>query len=104
MKKIFISILFAVFTIPVACFAGGKADYNTYCTNCHGGSARTVAKRAKMLKIEATKLYLKKSTMNSDEMVNIVEKGKGRMPGFANKLSRKRIIGIVNYVMSMKSK
>jgi mono/diheme cytochrome c family protein len=104
MKNIFTPFFLAVFAIPVVCFAGGKADFNAYCTTCHGGNARTNAKRAGMLKIDANKLYLKKSTMNSAEMVTIIEKGKGRMPGFANKLTRAQIIDIVNYVMSMKNK
>ena len=98
MKKFFVSLLFILFAMPILALADGKTDFNANCVMCHGGDARTNAKRAAMLKIDAKKLYLSASTLNKAEMIAITKTGKEKMPAFADKLSAEQIAGIVDYI------
>ncbi len=104
MKKLLISLVLIVFAMPTLALADGKADYNAKCTACHGGDAKTNTRRAKMLNIDPTKLYLSASKMNKDEMIAIIGKGKGKMPSFEDKLTKDQIIAIVDYVKGLSKK
>ena len=104
MNRLLISLVLIVFAAPTIAFADGKADYNTKYTACHGGDAKTNTKRAKMLNIDPTKLYLPASQMSKAEMIAIVEKGKDKMPSFADKLTKDQIIAIVDYVKGLSKK
>lgn len=98
MKKFFVSLVVIFFSMPIVALADGRADFNANCAMCHGGDARTNAKRAAMLKIDAKKLYLSASTMNKADMIAITKTGKGKMPAFADKLSEEQIAGIVDFI------
>jgi len=104
MKKLLILLVLIVFATPTIAFANGMADYNSKCTRCHGGDARTNTKRAKLLNIDPTKLYLPASQMSKAEMIAIIEKGKDKMPSFENELTKDQIIAIVDYVKSLSKK
>ena len=104
MKKLLISLVLIVFATPMIALADGKADYKAKCTTCHGGDAKTNTRRAKMLNIDPTKLYLPASQMNNAEMIAIIEKGKDKMPSFEKVLTKDQIITIVDYVKSLSKK
>jgi mono/diheme cytochrome c family protein len=103
MKKVLLSLVSVISLIPVIALADGKTDFNANCVSCHGGDARTNAKRAIMLKIEPDKLYLQASKMNKAEMVAITKAGKDKMPAFENKLSKEQIAGIVDYIKGLRN-
>ncbi len=54
--------------------------------------------------MDVRKLSLKASKKNKAEMVEIVENGKGDMPGFKNDLSKEQIAAIIYYVMTLRKK
>lgn len=101
MKNLFISLIIIMFAAPIVALADGLTDFNTKCAACHGGNAKTNARRAIMLKIDPKKLYLSKSEMNRDEMIGIIEKGKDKMPSFEKSLTMEQITAIVDYVLSL---
>ena len=102
MKKILIPLVLLVFTAPTLALADARSDYYAECIKCHRGSAKTNIRRAKLLKIDPGKLYLKNSKMNKEEMIAIIEKGKDQMPGFENKLTKEQITAIVDFLLSSK--
>ena len=104
MNRLLILLVIIVFSTPTIVFADGKADYNAKCTGCHGGDAKTNTRRAKMLNIDPTKLYLSASHMSKEEMIAIIEKGKDKMPSFENLLTKDQIIAIVDYVKDLSKK
>ena len=104
MTKLLISLVLIVFAAPSIVLADGKADYTANCITCHGGDAKTNTRRAKMLNIDPTKLYLSASKMNTDEMIAMIEKGKDKMPGFETNLTKDQIIAIVDYVKGLSKK
>jgi mono/diheme cytochrome c family protein len=104
MKKFFILLIFVISSVPVLVLAYGRTDFNTNCASCHGGDARTNAKRAIMLKIDPKKLYLKASEMNKAEMIAITKTGKDKMPAFENKLTNDQIAGIIDYIKGLSNK
>jgi len=104
MKKLFLSLALGISLVPAIVFADGKTDFTANCASCHGGDARTNAKRAIMLKIEPNKLYLQASKMNKAEMIAITKAGKDKMPAFENRLSEDQIKGIVDYIKGLSKK
>jgi mono/diheme cytochrome c family protein len=104
MKKLLISFVLIIFAAPTIGLADGKADFNANCTTCHGGNARTNARRAKMLNIDPSKLYLSASEMEKAAMIEVIEKGKGKMPAFENKLTKSQITAIVDYIKGLSKK
>jgi mono/diheme cytochrome c family protein len=104
MKKILILTCLFGFVLPTMALGDGKNDFNAHCSQCHGGNAKTNARRALLLKIDPKKLYLKASEMNQTEMVEITEKGRNQMPGFEKQLTKEQIAAIVEYVMTLKKK
>jgi quinohemoprotein ethanol dehydrogenase len=104
MKKLLIPIILLSLMAPTLALADGLKDFRTHCITCHGGNAKTNIRRASILKIDPTKLYLPASQMNAEEMIAIIEKGKDKMPGFEGKLSKDQITAIVEYIRSEKKK
>lgn len=104
MKKLLISLIVIAFVTPAIAFADGKADFNVKCNSCHGGSATTSVKWAKMLNIDPKKLYLANSEMSKAEMITVIEKGRGKMPGFEKELTKEQIKAVVNYVRGLSHK
>jgi mono/diheme cytochrome c family protein len=104
MKKLLLPIFFVGFILPAMALADVKADYQANCTKCHGGSAKTNARRALLLKVSPQKLYLPASEMTREEMIATIEKGKNQMPAFEDKLSKDQIAAIADLVKSAKKK
>lgn len=102
MKKLLIPLVLFAFSAPTLVLADARTDYNLHCTSCHRGSAKTNIRRAKLLKIDPSKLFLKNSKMNKEEMIAVIEKGKEQMPGFENKLTKEQITAIVDFLLSSK--
>ncbi len=99
-----IMLILALIAVPAALLADGSLDYKTKCAYCHGANANLLPKTARLLKVDPKKLSLKTSGLNREEMIAVVEKGRGGMPGFANDLSKDQITGIVDYLSGVKKK
>jgi cytochrome c6 len=104
MKKFLILLVSGVLLAPCIVLADGKTDFNANCVMCHGGDARTNAKRATMLKVEPQRLYLQASSMSKAEMIGVTKAGKNKMPAFESKLSEEQIKGIIDYIKSLSKK
>ncbi len=80
-------------------FAESGADvYKAKCAMCHGpdGKKENAAMGTKAL----TSPEIQK--MSEAELVQVVSKGKGKMPGYAGKLTDEQIKAVVAYVKTLK--
>jgi mono/diheme cytochrome c family protein len=102
MKKLLITLALVMFAVPSVAFADVSIDYKTKCAACHGAQANLLPKTARLLKVDPKKLALKASTMDRDEMVTIIEKGRDKMPGFEQELTKEQIAALVDYLISLR--
>jgi mono/diheme cytochrome c family protein len=104
MKKIFVSLVILALTIPTIVLGDVGLDFKTKCAACHGANANLLPKTARLLKVDPKKLALLASELTRDEMVAVVEKGRGKMPAFEKELTQEQIVAIVDYVISLKKR
>ena len=104
MKKFLSMLVLAVFAMPPFARADVNIDYKTKCASCHGAHANLLPKTAKLLKVDPKKLALKASKMSKEEMIAIIEKGSGKMPGFEKELTKKQITEIVDFLIAVRIK
>ena len=104
MKKMFVTFILVLFMVPILGLADGGSDFKGKCAACHGANGNLLPKTARLLKVDPKKLALKVSQMNRDDMIAIIEKGKDKMPGFEEEMTKDQIISIVDYVMSLRKK
>ena len=103
MKKLLISILLFMLAAPADVMADPKVDFNAKCSICHR-SNKNLPKVAKALNVDPNKLSLRTSRMNREEMIAITEKGREKMPGFENKMTREQIENVIDYIIALKNR
>jgi len=69
--------------------------YENECTRCHGDNGDAMLFGSK---------NLKESTLSIPEVVSIIDKGKGSMPAFGDRLSKEQIQALAQYLEAFKSK
>jgi mono/diheme cytochrome c family protein len=101
MKKLAaIVLLFGLMSLPT--FAESGADtYAVKCKMCHGADGTPPAAMAKSMGIKDLKSDDIQKQSDAD-LKMVVEKGKGKMPAFAGKLTPAQIDDVVKYVRSLK--
>jgi len=104
MKNLFVAVIAVLFMAPTVGLADGVSDYKSKCAACHGAKANLLPKTARLLKVDPRKLALTASQMNKEEMIQITEKGKDKMPAFEKELTKDQITSIIDYVMALKKK
>jgi len=104
MKKLFVTFILVLFTLPTVGLADSGSDFKAKCAACHGAGGNLLPKTARLLKVDPKKLALKASQMNREEMIAIIEKGKDKMPGFEKELTREQIAEIVDYIIALKNR
>lgn len=104
MKTLLTMFVIGIFTSPATSGASGTSDYKAFCAGCHGANANVQTEKAKALKMDVRKLSLRSSPKNKEQMIAIIESGKGDMPDFKNQLTRERVSAIVDYVLSLRNK
>jgi mono/diheme cytochrome c family protein len=79
--------------------ADGKALYEAKCAMCHGkdGVAKPMAKGSANLNDPK---YQAATTV--DQIVEVTEKGKGKMPAYTGKMTPEEIKAVAEYVKTMK--
>ena len=87
----------ALAAAPLA-LADGAADYKSKCAMCHGADGSGNTPMGKKLELKD----LKTSKLTDAEMIELVTKGKNKMP--AAKLSGAEIKEVVSYVRGMQKK
>jgi mono/diheme cytochrome c family protein len=104
MKRLLVAVVVFLFAVPGTSFADGAGDYKAKCAACHGAKVNLLPKTARLLKVDPRKLALKASSLNKEEMIAITEKGKDKMPAFEKDLTKEQIVGIVDYIIAVKTK
>jgi len=106
MKKLLLPFIIVLFVLPTGAIADGRADYRARCAACHAASPMHYPdlEKAWAMKVNPKKLALSASEMNREEMIAITSKGKGKMPGYEDKLTADQISAIVDYILSVTKK
>ena len=80
--------------------ADGKALYGAKCASCHGKDAKGNPAMAKMFKVEPAALDLSSGWTAESEKIRAtsLEKGKGKMPAFGEKMSAEERAAVVAYL------
>jgi mono/diheme cytochrome c family protein len=104
MKKIFITFILVLFMVPTVGLADGRSDFKAKCAACHGAGGNLLPKTARLMKVDPKKLALKASQMKREDVIAMVEKGKGKMPGFEKELTKDQMVSIIDYVMGLRKK
>lgn len=101
MKK-FAAVVLVLGCMSLTSFAESGADtYKAKCQMCHGADGTPPAAMAKSMGIKDLKSDDIQKQSDA-ELKTVVEKGKGKMPGFAGKLTPAQIDDVVKYVKSLK--
>lgn len=101
MKKI-VALMMLLGLMSLTGFAETGADtYKAKCQMCHGADGTPPAAMAKSMGIKDLKSD-EVQKMSDADFKAIVEKGKGKMPAFAGKLTPAQIDDVVKYVRSLK--
>jgi mono/diheme cytochrome c family protein len=101
MKKI-AAIVMLIGMLGVSSFAQSSADiYKSKCQMCHGADGTPPAAMAKSMGMKDLKSDDVQKQSDAD-LKNTIEKGKGKMPAFAGKLTPAQIDDLVKYVRSLK--
>ena len=104
MKKLFVAFIMILFTAPAIGLANGGSDFKAKCAACHGAEGNLLPKTARLLKVDPKKLALKVSQMNREEMIEITEKGRDKMPTFEKELTKAQIADIIDYILAFRRK
>jgi cytochrome c6 len=102
MKK-FIAVLMIVGLMSLSGFAAesGADLYKAKCQMCHGADGTPSASMAKSMGLKDLKSDDVQKQSDAD-LKTAVSKGKGKMTGFAGKLTDPQIDEVVKYVRSLK--
>lgn len=76
-------------------------EFKLRCAPCHGTRGAGDTKIGQNLKVrDLGSADVQKQS--DDELVAIIKKGKGKMPAYADKLSKEQISGLVKYIRALK--
>ncbi|MDA8125435.1 MAG: c-type cytochrome [Deltaproteobacteria bacterium] len=103
MKKVMIGLLAFAVALPAVALANPAVEFNSKCAICHRANAN-LPRKAKQLDVDPGKLTLQTSKMSREEMIAITEKGKDKMPGFEQELTREQIETVVDYIIALKNR
>lgn len=74
------------------------------CQTCHGADGRGNARMARVLMVEPERLNVARPEVRAKsdtELLRVIHKGHGRMPGFANQLGRKKQEALLGYLRAL---
>ena len=101
MRKV-VAVLLFVGLMSLAGYADSGADvYKAKCAMCHGADGTPPAAMAKSMGIKDMKSPDVQKESDAD-LKTAIEKGKGKMTGFAGKLTPAQIDDVVKYIRTMK--
>lgn len=88
---------------PVVMAADAAATFKTKCASCHGASGGGDTPMGKKMGVRS--LASEEVQAQSDaELQQIIEKGKGKMPGYAGKIAEADIKGLVKLIRTFPTK
>lgn len=90
----------AVLFLSFPARADTAADYKAKCASCHGADGSGSTATGKKLKVrDLSSEDVQKLT--DDELTKVIAGGKGKMPGYAKKLSADQIKALVALIRAM---
>lgn len=84
--------------------AAGKALYDTSCSSCHGDQGMGNGKMATQLATPPKPLPALLVQRTDQEVLDVIEKGKGQMPGWGHVLKPAQRTQLLQYLRSMQRK
>lgn len=98
------ALLAVAMAVPAAMAQGpGASTYTSKCAMCHGQDGKAATPMAKMMKVPSFDASgIKKKSDSALE--SAIENGKGKMPAYKNKLSKKQIKNVVAYIRTLEKK
>jgi cytochrome c6 len=82
----------------------GAGLYNAKCASCHGKDAKGNPAMAKMFKLDNSAMDLSdKATLDKsdDQLVSVLSKGEGKMPGYEGKMSDANMKTLIAYLRGL---
>ncbi|HWR14062.1 MAG TPA: cytochrome c [Terriglobales bacterium] len=101
MKKLLAVLLFVGVTSLVSFADAGADTYKGKCQMCHGPNGTPSAAMAKSMNLKDLGSE-DVQKMSDADLKTVVEKGKGKMTGFAGKLTPAQIDEVVKYIRTLK--
>ena len=102
------TLMLAALLLPAVCALAsnadkGKATYQGRCATCHGKDGKGSPSMARMFNVKPEKLdlTLAAATLKAEEVEKSIAAGKGKMPGFKQKLSEAEIKDVAAYIESL---
>ncbi len=81
--------------------AEGKTLFESKCASCHGKEAKADTTMAKNMKIrDMHSAEVQKQT--KEEIIKIIENGKGKMPAYKSKLTKDQITDLADFIKGLK--
>lgn len=87
---------------PLESATGAAELYTRHCVKCHGKDGRAKGIKGKLSGARNLADPEWQFRVSDERIFNVISNGKGRMPGFAKKLSEAEIESLVQYVRSLK--
>jgi mono/diheme cytochrome c family protein len=82
----------------------GKALYGVYCTNCHGPEGNGDGVAAASLNPRPKPFRESLKGRKDEELLDIMARGRGQMPGWGNVLSDEQLKAILGYIKELAKK
>ena len=102
-KAVSLALVLSICVAPIALAADGAAVYKAKCASCHAADGSGDTKIGKTMKLRDLRSpEVQKQT--DKELYAWTADGKGKMPGYKNKLSEAEINALVAHMRSMAKK
>ena len=99
MKKSIILAIAFVLAISMTSFAAdGGATYKAKCAGCHGADGNKTNPAMGIRALSSPEVQ----KQSDKELIEVTAKGKGKMPGYASKLSDDEIKATVDFIRTLK--
>jgi len=96
-----IGLMFLVLLWTVSGMADGGAEFKVKCAPCHGARGGGETKLGQHLRVrDMGSADVQK--LSDAEMVEIIRKGRGKMPSYEGKLKREQIDDLVRFIRTLK--
>jgi mono/diheme cytochrome c family protein len=93
--------MLALGLVPACGLADSGAEFRMRCAPCHGAKGAGETKLGQNLHVRDLGSAEVQQRPDAD-LMEIISKGKGRMPPYASKLTREQIDGLVKWIRTLK--
>lgn len=102
-----LSLLWALFTSPLEAAPPvhpAEPLYNTYCSSCHGVTGLGDGKTSQLFQPQLRPLHQAIAGQKDEDILTVLEKGKGQMPGWENVLKQDQRQQLLDYIKTFQKK